>query len=221
MDYSDLTKMTPEELAKVRVKLAKRANQRFVRLERSTSPVTGEAYHAGAYDIAQDYLRTTKGGTRFSESINYAKDDVYRLKRDILELDTFLHSKTSTVSGNKQIEKKRIETFTSDEYGLDAQTVSSKSFYDFLQSEAYDYVIKNSLTSEQIIDIYDTYRRNGATHEDIMCGIENYKNQIQKQNEESTTGKQITMSIAGMVSSLNATTGNNLKTIDVLYIKGD
>lgn len=221
MEYSDLTQMSPEELAKIRVKLAKRANQRFVRLERSVSPITGEAYHAGAYDIAQEYIRETKGGTRFSESINYAKDNTHRLKKDILQLDTFLHSKTSTISGNKAVEAKRVETFTSPEFGLDTKTVTSKDFYDFLQSEAYDYVVMNSFTSEQIIDIYDTYRRKGASHEDIMKGIEQYKEQIKKKNTASTTGKQITMTVAGMVRAINSSTGEKLKTVDVLYIKGD
>ena len=108
MDYNDLSGMSQRELSQTRRKLAKRANQRLLRLERSESPVTGEAYHAGAYDIALDYLRTIGREKRFSESINYAKTideesgetayNIYRLKREILELDTFLHSKTSTVS---------------------------------------------------------------------------------------------------------------------------
>lgn len=221
MEYSDLLKMSPGELAKLRVKLAKRANQRFVRLERSASPITGEVYHVGAYDIAQEYIRLTKGGKRFSESINYAKDDTYRLKKDILQLDMFLHSKTSTISGNIAAEKKRIETFTAPEFGLDVQTVASKDFYDFLQSEAYDYVVMNSFTSEQMIDIYDSYRRKGASHNDIMKGIERYKERIKKKNEVSTNGNQITMTVAGMVRAINSSTGKKLKTVDVLYIKGD
>ena len=221
MEYSDLTKMTPEELARIRVKLAKRSNQRFVRLERSASPITGEAYHAGAYDIAQEYIRETKGGTRFSESINYAKDNTYRLKKDILQLDTFLHSKTSTISGNKAAEAKRVETFTSPEFGLGVKTVTSKDFYDFLQSEAYDYVVMNIFTSETMIDIYDTYRRKGASHEDIMKGIEQYKERIKKKNAAAKNGKQVTMTVAGMVRAINSSTGEKLKTVDVLYIKGD
>lgn len=229
MDYGDLTGMPAAELAAIRKKLAKRANQRLLRLERSTSPVTGKAYHAGAYDIALEYLRETGRGKRFSESINYLKTkdeetgetayNIYRLKREILELDTFLHSKTSTVRGNKAAEKKRIETFTGADWGLDAETVASKEFYDFLQSNVYDYFLKNSFTSEQLIDIYNSYRERGAKDKDIIEGLEELKKNQQERNAEDTTGNVPETSLKDTIEALNDTTGEQLTLADVLIMR--
>lgn len=231
MDYQDLTKMSQQELSATRRKLAKRANQRLLRLERSKSEVTGEAYHAGAYDIAEDYLRQIGRGNRFSESINYTKTidkktgevsyDIYRLKKEILELDTFLHSKTSTVSGNRAAERKRIETFTSPEFGLSREVVSSKGFYDFLQSEAFDYFVQNSFTSEQLMDVYNIYRESGASSSKIRQGIAKYKAHLKEINANATNGVAKQASLVEMVEYINQATGKEVKPIDVLMIKGD
>lgn len=229
MTYSDLTGMTATELAAIRRKYAKRANQRLVRLERSTSPVTGETYHAGAYDIAQEYLREIGRGKRFSESINYTKTteegkikyDINRLKREILELDTFLHSKTSTISGNKEAEQKRIDTFTSEKFGFSRETVTSKGFYDFLQSEAYDYFLKNSFTSEQLMDVYDIYRDAGASTYKIRQGLAKYKAHMKEINANATDGKAKNASLKDMIDYINTSTGKSIAATEVLKILGD
>lgn len=236
MDFNDLSGMSQRELSQTRRKLAKRANQRLLRLERSESPVTGEAYHAGAYDIALDYLRTIGREKRFSESINYTKTideesgetayNIYRLKREILELDTFLHSKTSTVSGNKAAEKKRIETFSGEKFGLSRETVSSKGFYDFLQSNAYEYFIQSSFTSEQMMEVYDIYRNTHASERYIRRGIEAYKKHLKEVNANATDGKAKKASIKEMVDYINQAafgddTSKYVTARDVLRISGD
>lgn len=218
MEYSELTGMSAPELQQVRRKLAKRANQRMLRLERSMSDVSGEAYHAGAYDIAQEYLKERGRGTRFSESINYEKDSVYRLKKEILELDKFLHSKTSTIVGNREAEQKRIDTFTGSEWGLDEKTVTSKEFYDFLQSSAYDYFLANSFTSEQLVDIYDTFREAGAGASKIQEAIDDFKQQIQDKNANSKNGKQVPVGLKDLINYINDNTGRKLAEEDVLNI---
>lgn len=229
MDYNDLTGMSTAELASLRRKLAKRANQRMVRLERSKSPVTGETYHAGAYDMAREYLREIGRGKRFSESINYTKTtldgqqklDIYRLKREILELDTFLHSKTSTISGNKEAEQKRIDTFTSEKFGFSIETVTSKGFYDFLQSQAYDYFLANSFTSEQLMDAYDIYREAGASTYKIRQGLAKYKIHMKELNANATDGKGKSASIKDMIDYINTSTGKSIAATEVLKILGD
>ena len=186
--YKDLRRMSPSQLIKLRVKYAKRANQRLVRLERSESPVTGKPYQAGAYDLAMQYLKATRedktgGKYRFSESPNYTKHvdaetgetayDMYRIKRDILELQTFLSSKSSTVKGNREIERKRIETFAN--AGIDEKVAASAAFYDFLNSNAYEYFVMNAFTSETIIDIYNTYREAGVDAKKIQEAFDKLK----------------------------------------------
>ncbi len=197
--YAELRKMSFTDLQKMRVRLAKRANQRLVRLERSESPISGKPYKAGAYDIALQYLKETRGDKRrFSESKNYTKEvdaetgktsyDMYRIRRDVLELQTFLHSKSSTVSGNKDIEQKRVETFV--EQGIDVATASSDEFYDFLNSNAYDFFIKGDFDSETIVDIYNQYREAGLDGKRIQEAFNKLKrNELARAKRATARGK--------------------------------
>ena len=193
--YADLRKMSVTDLLDYRVTLAKRSNQRLVRLERSESPVTGKPYRAGAYDLAMQYLKSSRdksgGKLRFSESRNYTKEvdketgktayDLYRIKRDILEMQTFLASKSSTVAGSRSIEQKRIETFESQ--GIAPEVASSDMFYDFLNSNAYEYFTLNQFTSEEIIDIYNTYRDAGMSAKKIQKAFDDLKARDQEMRE--------------------------------------
>ena len=198
--YAEMRKMSQKELIALRVQYAKRANQRLVRLERSESPVTGKAYRAGAYDIAMDYLKNTRdksgGKYRFSESLSYTKTineetgktayDMYRIKRDILELQRFLSSKSSTVSGNKSIERKRIETFEAQ--GISIEAAESDEFYEFLNSNAYEYFTLNQFTSEEIIDIYSQFREAGLDADKIQAAFDELKEMDMEQRSKALEG---------------------------------
>ena len=71
-DFNPYAKdVTLEELQRVRRQLAKVMNQRMVRLEQNKSPITGESYTFGAYDIMRDYLGA-KDRNRFSEVLKPA-----------------------------------------------------------------------------------------------------------------------------------------------------
>lgn len=147
-----------DELKEIRRKLAKRANQRIVRLERATSNITGESYASyGAIDQVNYYL---KGKRRFSENLKYT-DDVDLLKREINELQKFLESPSSLVSGQRAIEKKRQETFASGKWGTGGATgvslknANNKEFFNFLNSNTFHNLVSKGFTSEQIIELYD------------------------------------------------------------------
>lgn len=186
--YKQLRRMSTKQLINLRVKYAKQANQRLVRLERSESPVTGKPYTAGAYDLAIQYISTTRDTVkrsykRFSESPNYTKTineetgetayDMYRIKRDILEMQRFFASKSSTPAGNREIERKRIETFA--EQGISEEVAASDAFYDFLNSNAYEYFTMNQFESETIVDIYNLYREAGVTAKNIQKAFDKLK----------------------------------------------
>lgn len=173
--------LTPKELSSLRRSLAKRANQRLVRLERASSKVTGESYkEIGAAPIAYDYLKK-KGRTRFVEKLDSGL--TYDQERmEVTKLQAFLSSKTSLVSGIRDIERKRIETFESGKYGSYADTgkerkglkfASTKEFYEFFQSSTFRDLKSSGFTSEQIIEQYDnameTYK--GAS-EDALKALE-------------------------------------------------
>lgn len=154
------------DLRSLRRKLAKTANQRMVRLERAESPITGEKYSEyGAIDLVKEYLGDRR---RYSEQLNYG--DISQVRRDIYSLQTFLASKSSTVKGQREIERKRIETFSKGRWGAGErsaiQSASNKDFYDFLSSSTFRELGK-MFASEQIVEMYDNMRVSNS-HEEVV-----------------------------------------------------
>ena len=157
--------LTPKEITKLRRSLAKRANQRLVRLERAKSKISGERYSdIGAAPIAKEYL-SHKKRNRFLESTKPMSYDEER--REISVLQSFLKSKSSLVSGIRDIERRRVEKFESGQYGSYDVTgkkrrelifASTKEFYDFIHSSLYSDLKNSGFTSEQVVAEYDTAR---------------------------------------------------------------
>lgn len=154
----------PMELNQIRRTLAKQANQRLVRLERAKSTVTGESF--ASYGAAQvysgEYLKK-RGRRRFSEVLQPKGYNVNDLRREITVLQAFLNAKTSTVKGQREVERARIETFEKGKWGRSGKNrhikfASNKEFYDFLNSETFNGLIRSGFTSEQIVDLYDQAR---------------------------------------------------------------
>lgn len=158
-----------DELQRMRRALAKRANQRIVRLERGESKVTGEKWNTfGAVTDVYDYLQRQKEGrTRFRETKN-AMTDTQALKREITVLQGFLGRKSSLVSGMQEIEDKRINTFETGKWGIKWKKkgipnkplhfASNKEFYDFMNSETFKGLMSSGFTSEQLVELYDSAR---------------------------------------------------------------
>lgn len=147
---------TIDQLQQMRRKLAKRANQRIVRLERAESLVSGESLaNFGAIEKVNQYLQKQgkEGKLRFSERQHVAMSS-RELKREISELQNFLNAKTSTVSGAHKIERLRIDTFK--KKGI--EFASNKEFYDFLNSDVYQKAI-TGFDSSTIVDVYDKAKK--------------------------------------------------------------
>lgn len=169
---------TIKELQTMRRKLAKRANQRMVRLERAESAITGEKFNTfGAIIDAYNYLERQRGKNRFQEKLN-ALDTQSDLKREITVLQGFLGRKSSTVAGMKDIENKRINTFESGKWGSYAKTgipnapikfASNKEFYDFLSSDTFSGLVNAGFTSEQIVEIYEQAREKEPNDSDKIA----------------------------------------------------
>ena len=192
-----------EALQAVRLKLAKRANQRMVRLERSASPITGKAYHVGAYDIAQAELGDRK---RFSEKLNYSTD-ITELKKEIGQLQAFLNAKSSTVVGNKQIEENRIATLTNlgrDEEGhtpISEATARSAGFYDFISSKAFIYLSEKQVDSEGLQEIYDYYtEKKGLSYEDVQGIVDEYYNRARDNENMTISFREIAEELDALVT---------------------
>lgn len=192
-----------EALQAVRRKLAKRANQRMVRLERSASPITGKAYHVGAYDIAQAELGDRK---RFSEKLNYSTD-ITELKKEIGQIQAFLNAKSSTVSGNVKIEEKRIATLTNlgrDEEGhtpISEATARSAGFYDFISSKAFIYLSEKQVDSEGLQEIYDYYtEKKGLSYEDVQGIVDEYYKRARDNENMSISFREIAEELDALVT---------------------
>lgn len=183
--YEKGAKYTQDELNAIRVTLAKRANQRLVRLEAPTavSKVTGESYaDFGAATIAYEYIKSSRyedgfypEKLRFSENFGFSTDN-WDIKKEIVSLQKFLRSKSSQVKGQKAIEKKRIETFKSGSWGTGKKsrglkTADTKEFYNFLNSDVFHDLVNVGLTSEDIVEVYDKARDN-KSHDEIMDKME-------------------------------------------------
>lgn len=96
----DLLTATIDELRKTVRRAAKAANQRLVRLERA-------GYTSGAYRLAEKYL-SGQGRRRYSETVS--KKTLPELRREYASLRQFISSKSSTVQGRKDTDRKRYET---------------------------------------------------------------------------------------------------------------
>ena len=103
-----------EAVRSIRRKLAKRANQRLRVLE--ANKLTKNAYR-----VAIHYTQQTRGKDRFSEA-KMVKADMRYLKQEILELERFLNSVTSTLTGYKKLEQQRLKVFR--DYGLEVKDLS-------------------------------------------------------------------------------------------------
>ena len=160
--------MSLTDMQALRRKLAKRANQRIVRLERASSKITGEAFNEfGAVTDAYSYLeRQKKGRKRFQERAD-AITDTMELRREISVLQGFLGSKTSLVSG--------ISTFESGNWGKtsrytgkarrEIKFASTKEFYEFLSSKTFQGLKNSGYTSEKLVEIYDEARESEEADE--------------------------------------------------------
>ena len=186
--------VTMDELQRVHRQLAKVLNQRMVRLENTKSPISGEAYTFGAYDVMQEYLKekgrpVKDGRSRFDERILPKSDGSPlrkgQLQQEILKMQKFEAMPSSRVAGMKAIEKKRVETFLNpdpdikERSPLHAKTAKSKEFYDFLNSATYQE-IASSLSSDIIVEEYDKAADRGVSPERIAEAFEEYRKQTKR-----------------------------------------
>lgn len=68
-------------------------------------------------------------------------------------LEKFLSMQSSTVSGFREVENKRVQSFI--DKGVPEDIAMSKDFYDFLNSPDFQQLTQETLDSEDIIDIIE------------------------------------------------------------------
>lgn len=124
-DYKSGDWSVIDELRDINAILSKRANTRLSSLEE-------KGYDYYAYDTAVHYTQQKYGKRRFTTSKKILSD-VDELYDNILEVNRFLRSESSTISGQKRIEKERIASFR--DMGLEINVGEERDFLRFLGTE--------------------------------------------------------------------------------------
>lgn len=158
-----------DDLNKLRVKLARRANSRLLRLEKKAIK-TDQKYIGWAYKPATRYTQKAYGSNRFSTRKEIS-DDPFEVIEELEEIINFLNAESSTVTGVKNIESRITETFR--KKGLEVK--NPKDFFDFLSSETYKQSEKN-LSSEQIQELFNRAVGVGKTVKQVKQTLEDFNN---------------------------------------------
>ena len=162
-------------------KLAKRANQRMRELEKKERK-TGQNTTYGAYRKAQMALGAKEGEPpkRFKERITWedTTPELYKFERMFLQVQEFLGSKTSTLTGLQEIRSKRERTWK--EKGIKFGT--DEDFYNFLNSDLFKS-LSEQFDSDTVIEIFDQMREN-RTSEDVEKALQGVVDQYQKQQRQ-------------------------------------
>lgn len=201
-----------DELLARNKQLATRANRQLTYLEKS-------GYDRWAYDRATSYIESEYKTltNRFIGDVDYFKsnpskytkvttsgEDVTYLKDvawNIREMSTFLRAKSSTVAGNREIDREILEFFRnqSKEVGKDSKgrpimekirirKSEEKAFFDLLNSDAWEELKKTYYGSQDAIDMLIQ-----VTNHDKKTTLD--WDRLQEQLEKVRTG-EMTMEVA-------------------------
>lgn len=147
--------------ASVLRQLAKRANQRLVRLERA-----GQTQYA--YGIAKKYLQDI-GRNRFAETEKRIKNlSMAQITGEINAAIEFLTAKTSTLSGIKAVQKSAVDRLRAMGYNVD-----NGDFFAFLKSDEYKAALRK-ITSDEIMRQVDEALYNGVSLDTIIADYRSY-----------------------------------------------
>lgn len=166
-------KINEKELARLYTSLAKRLNQRMVRLERAG--FISES--GGAYADYNVILKKFGYNKRIREKIKLDYSDrnvlymqISSMRKQVQMMQNVLKEKSSTVPGWKCIIKKRREKLS--EYGLEFKDTSEMSA--FFQSYAFE-LISLLYSSEQAVEFVGKALRDGDTMSKIISKLEEFR----------------------------------------------
>lgn len=163
-DFDMIMNMSADQKRQIMPQLVKAANQRLSRLEKH-----GETNWA--YQRAMKDLKTPKGvAPRFS----YAKiSDATEaaLNNRLSEVLRFLNSESSTVSGVRDINKRRIQSLRDGR--LNMKIENEQLFIDFLKSDSFKSLAEQA-ASEFIMEDIDIAMSQNYTLDEILKGYDEF-----------------------------------------------
>lgn len=133
-------------------KLAKRANQRLLELERLTGK--SDSWAAKQLMARLDVIGAKTKKNRISFKQSY---DIKQMNKVISATMTFLNAKTSTISGIKSVTRKAAETF---HINHKISISDAEAIYSLFEKEYYDNIIKHIDPSSLINLISDSRKKN-------------------------------------------------------------
>lgn len=177
-----------DDLLKEYRRLAKRADQRLVRLERYMKRPGMEELSKGAYSRAMDDIEvwSGKGKKRFNTSPPKSSEG---LQAKINDIKAFLRSDTSTMAPGIDTRgfsissyEKMAQTFNQ-RYGTQLSWKEISAFYQSSKYKKISERIQASKTIAMALGVFDELRKKGRTNKDLMEEIRKQgKHKVKKGN---------------------------------------
>lgn len=183
LNYNKLKRMGRTEKENLSRKLAQKANGRIRTLRKNDIN-----YYAMEH---VNYFLDQQGRENFYTGRNFESEE--ELNRQLYELTNFLNSKSSTMTGLKEVRNKRINTLSS-KYNIDISTKQKeKLFFEFLSSEQFKQLCKYA-DSEDILDDVSAAMQDGEgisqIQEEYQDFLINNQDMTFEQIAERRTGKK-------------------------------
>lgn len=134
-------KQAYNELVARNKELATKANRRMTNLEKA-------GFNRWAYNRAISHIESIdgRGARRFNRNLT----DIVDLQMNIMEMSKFLNAKSSTVAGNRDIDKEIVNAFR--DKNIRIQNVDIAAFIDIIKSDAWEDLKKYQVSSGVLIE---------------------------------------------------------------------
>lgn len=144
-----------EMFAKTIKQMATQVNQRFYRLEKA-GLAKDTAYRYAKQETGKEKPRYT---TNLNKLENMSLEELFQLG---VQLNQKLVSKTSTITGQAELEEKRVSMAIEELGKAGVKDIDKNSFKNFLNSGGAELLNSKYLDSTQIIEDWNEYTRSGA-----------------------------------------------------------
>lgn len=190
--------------------LAKRANQRMVRLEKAG--VNSPAYKAAQTQLEMMGRRSNKAtGRRFSET---GKGTENELRQQKAALERFLNQKTSTVSGYNKMQDEIYKT-ADKKYGLEKAGVSKEDYFelwDNLPDKEKDRMYYATFYIE-VMEVYEMKKQKGEIRQENELTLTDIIRILDGSNNLKSALNEIGIKIGDVIENRERLYGENWRNV--------
>ena len=199
------------QVEELRVKLAKRANQRLVRLERAELGTGETLADLSTAQYAYEQIAMIRkqaaaaGGQKVKTSSQRFREtkvkDAMSARRELYALQSFLGKSMSRVAPAMKSINKTTKWFL--ERGI--SVASYKSFYNFLNSRAFEELKKAGLSSDDLVEYYTKAHESGKRFAEVNKLISEYIKENSKGEVSTITAKGLAKKLGVQVIRASGT----------------